>query len=275
MEFVLDNGKMVRAGEFNPAASWFDPGFSITEEMWFANGEIPLFETHYSRIAQIFSLFEREMDESLPPQPELLRLSKRLINKNRAFMGGWVILKIYNVAGTPGYSAHIHSYHERSLPSDTEGCLCLISPFSKHSASMGSQFPFSSEWIYRAEDYRMAGDRTILSVIVNEKGMVTETTSGNIFHILKNSLHTPSPETGCLIDLIRPQVLKAAQETGFLIIESDRIRPSDIYEAEEIFTVSEREGFKWVRGIESKRYLKSKSHLIWKQFKKMWQEEFS
>lgn len=94
MDYILFNGKMVAAGDFNPAGHWLKPHFSLKEKMWFANGEIPFFPDHIRNIEEILALTGKTWPAEIPPQKELVRLSLRLINKNKAFMAGWLSLEL-------------------------------------------------------------------------------------------------------------------------------------------------------------------------------------
>ena len=85
MDYILFNGKMVAAGDFNPAGHWLKPHFSLKEKMWFANGQIPFFPDHIRNIEEILALAGKTWPAEIPPQKELVRLSLRLINKNKAF----------------------------------------------------------------------------------------------------------------------------------------------------------------------------------------------
>ncbi len=275
MDFILFNGKISDIRDFNANEVFLKTGISVKEEMWFDNGEIRYFEAHMENLASILKYFNRPSAFDLQKKIELSRLLKRLINKNKAFMGGWLSVIFYFETEFPDYFASVRTCPTRTLPFQTSGKLGTISPFIKFSGNQLASFAFFSDNLWKIERFRLYGTKIEEALFLNEKGMVAEAIGSNLFCISKNILLTPSIETGCVIDPVRETVIRAAQNLGFLIIESEEILPGKLPEMEEIFTVSEGSGFKWIMGIETKRYVKTKTFHIWEQLNKIWFPDIS
>jgi len=266
MNYLLYNGNMVPVEEFNPGSHWLTPGFSLKEKMWFANGEIPFFMAHMESLEKILKVARRSWPDQIPPPDELLRLSRRLINKNKAFMGGWLGMEFLFTPRTVAYLATVEPFPSRTFPFDPEGKSATLSPYVKFSGNPNAGFPFYSRTLWEAEAFRTADGTPGESLFLNEKGVVTEATGANIFLILKNTILTPSAETGCITDVIRERILWSASQTGFRVMESDRITPDQLGGCEELFLASEGRGFTWIAALENHRFVKTKAVLIWKKF---------
>jgi branched-subunit amino acid aminotransferase/4-amino-4-deoxychorismate lyase len=84
----------------------------------------------------------------------------------------------------------------------------------------------------------------------------------NIYCIEDHQLYTPSLVTGCITDTFRELTLTAAQAAGFKVIETEGLKPADLQKMNEIFTVSEKNGFSWILGIGIKRFVRKKTEKI-------------
>jgi branched-subunit amino acid aminotransferase/4-amino-4-deoxychorismate lyase len=268
MDFILHNGKIIRSDDLQAGSHCRENGPTFTQGMWFANGEIPHFQLLYDEFLTLLHTLGRPALPGFPPEEELLRLIKRLINKNKAFMGGWVDLRLTFQEEGMETVVRVRPYPDRLFPLDGEGKTGILSPFVKSSGNPLSRYFFFSETLWKTERFRSGGKAGEVSIYLNEQGKLTEATGGNLFCILKDQLFTPSTETGCVRDILRDPVIRSAKVLGFRVTESDKLVPEDLDEMEEIFVVSEGEGFRWIRGIGRKRYFRSSIELIRKQVNK-------
>jgi hypothetical protein len=269
MEFILFNGKILSFSTFNPSGSWRDPGLYISTEMWFANGTILFFNEHYLEIESLLRDLGRTFTPDFPSQQELYRLLTRLINKNKAFMGGWLALKIRFSEVKTDIFADVLPCSQRSIPFIEAGKMAVLSPYIKFSGNSFNKYPFFSEYYWVAETFRLSGSRNELSVFINQRGMVTEALNANLYAVFKNIVYTPAPTSGCFIDKLREKVLLSAEFNGFQIQESENLTWAALLDMEEVFTVSEKEGFKWIMGIDTRRFIKTKTELIWRRLNKI------
>jgi len=261
MEYLLHNGKIVRESEFHPGSLWRDNLLQVKLDLWFAHGELPLFREQMEKLSAMLKQLAWPGNPGAADQQELLRLIKRLINKNKAFMGGWVNCRFLFPDGKLQWVITVKPHPERLFPLDMNGKMGAISPFAKASGASLAPFSFFSEPLWKTEKLRSPHTE---GIFLNDKGFVTEADNANLFFIRKDVMITPSPETGCFIDIMRSYILKTGTRMGFRVQES-AVKPEEMTGMEEIFTVSEGNGFRWLRGIGEKRYMKTATELIWRQ----------
>jgi branched-subunit amino acid aminotransferase/4-amino-4-deoxychorismate lyase len=275
MDYILINGKIYDRKEFNPSGLFLRKGLALTDRMWFDNGEIRFFGEHMQNINAILAFFNETPVFAKAYQTELLRTLKRLINKNKAFMGGWVSILWIFESGLPEFYAEVIPSPGRVLPFESSGKLAAFAPLVKFSGNPLNRYFHFNTLFWDAERFRSRNAKTDESIFLNEKGMVTEVLGSCLFCIAGNSLITPSAETGCFTDPVRRLVLEAARRLGFRISESENISPSGLYGMDEIFTVSESLGFGWILGIETKRYMRIKTGMIREEMNRFWTGEIS
>jgi Amino-transferase class IV len=268
MDFILHNGKIIRKDDYQSGKDWRTNDLSFTQGMWFANGEIPHFHILYEEFIAVLSALERPVPPDFPSGEELLRLIKRLINKNKAFMGGWVDCRFtFREEGTESM-VKIRPYPDRLFPLDPEGKSGIVSPLVKPSGNPLSRYFFFSETLWTTEKFRTGFRNNEISFFLNEKGKLTEATRGNLFCVLRDQVFTPAMETGCVRDILREFVIQSAKILGFGVTGSEKLEPGNLDEMDEIFVVSEEEGFRWIRAIGRKRFFRSSIELIWRQVNK-------
>lgn len=262
MEHYLHQGKITSYNDFNPKEEWLSFPVKLIASMWFAHGEIPFFEEHITNFNKYFISLQAPLIIDLSQEVEIKRLIKRLINKNKAYMGGWVHLNLHINKSEWRYIATIEKYPLREIPFDEQGKLATLSKEIKWSKSNTETTAFSMNHVWQNEKLKIDGSKFGDSIFCNENGTVVESIGSNIYAIDQNKLYTPSLDTGCYIDNFRQLTLDSALQTGLEIIESDNITPKKIMQMDEIFTASERYGFRWILGIENKRFVRKKTEII-------------
>jgi branched-subunit amino acid aminotransferase/4-amino-4-deoxychorismate lyase len=258
MEFYLHKGKITGHSDFNPREEWLNFPVKVKTSMWFAHGEIPFFDFHIRQANLCFDYMKRPYQIDFDGQNEMLRVCKRLINKNKAYMAGWLHLFLLLNDNTWEYLATVEKYPQREFPFDEQGKLAILSEEIKWSRSLADKSPVLMQDRWAQEKLKISGTKYGDTIFCNENGAVVETIGANLYYITHNQLITPSLSTGCIEDILRPLVLGSASETGLEVIESDKITPSDLQKADEIFTVSEQNGFKWIMGIGIKRFVRKR-----------------
>ena len=145
MEFILHNGKITRESEFHPDLFWWDEVMQVRVEMWFAHGEIPHFQEQMERLTGMISLLQWPVFPGFNDQQELLRLIKRLINKNKAYMGGWVSCRFLFPGVRPQWVVSVRPHPDRLFPFEPDGKMGVVSPYVKPAGSPLAACPFFSE----------------------------------------------------------------------------------------------------------------------------------
>jgi len=105
------------------------------------------------------------------------------------------------------------------------------------------------------------------AVFYNEKNLICETTTSNIFGVMDNTLHYPPDDTGCLPGITRSLIIELAQKNR--ISTSDTLlTESDIQDCDEVFITSAIRGVVGVSRYESTEYTQT---TITDKLRKMWQ----
>jgi branched-subunit amino acid aminotransferase/4-amino-4-deoxychorismate lyase len=262
MDFYLQKGKIVSDNDFNPKAEWKNYPVTFSVPMWFAHGEIPCFDLHIRDVKEKLQLLHRALVLEPDDILELRRLFLRLINKNKAYMGGWLYLEIF--AGDKGwtYVASVKKSLQREIPYDDQGKLAIVAEVVYPENPDSLNFQLFSEKFWIAESLKITGSRYGEAIFCNARGVIVSAIGANLFCIVRDRLFTPSLNTGCPADNFRDLTLASSIQAGLEIIETDSLRPEDLLTMDELFTVSERAGFKWIMGIGTKRFVRKRSELI-------------
>lgn len=262
MQYYLHQGKITGDTDFNIKAELLCFPVKVRTSMWFAHGEIPFFDNHIAKFNHYFEIVHLPYRIDTLEKTELKRLLRRLVNKNKAFMGGWVHLNLFVSKNEWRYVATIEKYPHREIPFDEHGKLAIISSEIKWSKSNTVNSVFGMNPIWENEKLKIVGTRYGDSIFCNENGSVVESIGSNIYCIYQNKLYTPSTDTGCFEDNFRQLTLDSALQMGLEIFESDTLTPKQLMLMDEIFTVSECNGFRWVLGIENKRFVRKRTEVI-------------
>lgn len=100
--------------------------------------------------------------------------------------------------------------------------------------------------------------------LVNESGLIIESSIANIFLVHGSIISTPPLTDGCVSGVFRRHVLDALPDLGFSIQESS-ITQSSLFSADEVFLTNAIRRIKWVRSIATRTYnnsLSSKIHSL-------------
>jgi branched-subunit amino acid aminotransferase/4-amino-4-deoxychorismate lyase len=262
MEYYLHQGKITSDPDFNPKEEFLLFPVKVKTSMWFAHGEIPFFENHILDFNQYFGILQLSCNIDMAQEAEIKRLIRRLINKNKAYMGGWVHLNLFVSKLEWRYIATIEKYPHREIPFDELGKLVTISSVLKWSKRISENSVLGMNPIWENEKLKIAGTRYGDAIFCNENGSVVELIGSNIYCIDQNKLYTPSTSTGCYEDNYRQLTLDSALQMGLEVFESEKLTLKQLMLMDEIFTSSECKGFSWILGIENKRFVRKKAEII-------------
>jgi len=108
-------------------------------------------------------------------------------------------------------------------------------------------------------------------LVVNEKGVILESSSSNLFVVSNGVLYTPSLDEGCLAGTMRMQVINLAVANGVKVYECT-IFPQNIIAADEIFITNAIRGITWVSGYRTKRYFNNTSRKLVAYLNEYWEK---
>ena len=262
MEFYLHKGKITSYEDFNPRDEWLGYSSQWSVKMWFAHGEIPFFSKYLDLINQYFGEHDRDYRIAEGEKAEMHRMILRLINKNKAYMGGWVILTVFEGITDWKYIVRIQKYPDRLIPFEETGILANLSTEKIRNGKKPTTSLINSGTMIDLEILKLAGSRYGDSIFCNDEGAIVATTSGNLFAVENDIIHTPALESGCNNDHFRQLVISACEILKLKVVERDDMDPGTLSKMDEVFSVSEKTGFRWILGVGIKRFVKRKSENI-------------
>ena len=261
--FYIKNGKIAdfeKNSEY--ALPFLSKTFEISEEIWFCFNELPLFQKHISSLQEQINLLQLPKHAFINDSKELLRVSKRLINKNKAFKSGVLnYLFFWNNGKTDVYIT-CQPNEAGHFPLIQKAILCTYAEKEKYSKNPWGSFRFKNEPTWNTLQWKIENSRFQNMVITNENNVITECIKSNVFFIKKDTLFTPSKNTGCYIDHIRELILDAAKNQNLRVEEKSDLSQENILEMEEAFLASETLFMEKIIGINDKRFIHNKTVLI-------------
>lgn len=255
MEFIIVNGEIIRKEEVNLTHFCWGEPLVISQKMWFGFGGIPLFYENLVFINLQFDALNTKIPEIIRNARELYRIIKRMLNKNKFYRSGIISFQFF--IGKLGVNTLItcSAVPEFEFPFHENGLLVDFSEYKKDAENSLNRFGSFNrlQWKAAVAKYREAHFKD--SIILNEKGVICESISSNIFFVKDNVLFTPSLETGCYEDTIRKEVFEVARKINLEVSEQGDLTKEDIFLMDEVFLASEENGTRWILGIEGKRYI--------------------
>ncbi len=259
MEFVIVDGEIVKKEEANLTSFFWNEPQLVHDKIWYGFGSIPLFSESLKIILEYLNLIGARIPELLQNERELFRITKRMLNKNKFFRSGHIIihLSIHNqnvhtlITSTP--------FKEIDFPFSEQGLLLHFSELKKFSGNPLSKFHFFHQFNEDVEKAVISCSSYQNAIFFNENNVVCDTIGANIFMLKNKTLITPSLETGCAEDILRSIILEIAVFLGLKVLESGSIKKEDLFQMNELFLVSMQNGIQWIMGIENKRFVRQKS----------------
>lgn len=238
----------------------FRYGDGLFETMRWQNGDIQFLNYHVERLHKGMALLKIEGAKLLDAF-FIKQHTASLIKKNKLEGLVRVRLSIFR-DGAGLYSPETNKAAfllevnslEKTIISHHPGGL-IIDVYKEHTKSINQ---FSCIKSNNALLYVMAGihkkqqglDEVIL---LNENGLLCESSSSNIFIWYRNTLYTPALSEGCVDGVMRRVIMEVARENNIDVIEA-QINPEILNEAEEMFLTNAVHGMQWVLGYKKKRF---------------------
>ncbi|WP_075591088.1 aminotransferase class IV [Labilibacter marinus] len=263
-DFVSYNGKVYPVNQvpitFNNRA--FKYGDAIFETIR-CSGHYPLhFQLHYKRL--IKAMMNLKMDiSSLPRQDELEQLIVKLLQKEKSFGASRVRLQVFR-DGEGLYTPNKNTVNvlvessklvDNSYVLNEKGLLVGTYPEMKKQYSPISFFKNGNSLQYvLAASFKKenAWDDCLL---LNDKGLIIEANSSNLFWIKDGLIFTPSVYSACVDGVMRKVLVSMIKERNIAnVIEVQGASEDDLLAADEVFISNAIQGIQWVVGFKDKRY---------------------
>jgi branched-chain amino acid aminotransferase len=266
MDFIIVNGEVLSGEELHSDSFLAETKFSITHKIWFGYGGIPLFHENMELLQNQTSSLNLTFPEEFNDRREFFRIVKRMLNKNKYFRSGIVKLILnWNNKNTFTLVKSQPSIISE-FPFSDKGILLNASNHRKFSGNAYNKYSFYNEKSWALTQLEIEDTTFGSSVILNEKGNVCECPGNNIYFFKGKKLITPSTKTGCYQDITRDIILELAEKAGFQVEMAENLKFNDLPGMDEIFSVSEINGFQWIIGVHKKRFVRNYSHLIYQNF---------
>jgi branched-subunit amino acid aminotransferase/4-amino-4-deoxychorismate lyase len=255
MDFLIINGEITRKIEANLTHLFWDEQVVLSQKIWFGFGGIPLFNKNIDFLCQQLNTLNIEIPEFLKNTRELMRISKRMLNKNKLYRSGLINIQLFIFNSKINYVITSSSFAEFEFSISKQGMLVDFAEIQKYSLDKHARYSFYNGKLWEIAKAQIRSSAYQNSIITNENEMICEGISSNIFMIKDNALITPSLNSGCFEDTIRNPILEIASNLQLKIVEISNIKKERIIEMNEVFFASEEYGIKWVLGIERKRFV--------------------
>jgi len=255
MDFVIVNGEVVSRSEANLTEFLWDEPFILSQKVWFGFGGIPLFQENLNLIKKQLQTFNLQLPDLFKSKRELFRLTKRMLNKNKFYRSGHVNFQLFITNNNINTLITSHALPEFDFPFSEQGLLVNFSEVRKNSTLNLGIYKCHNTNLWNAAKAEIQNAQLNGSIVLNEKELVCEGISSNIFMIKDDVLITPSLKSGCYNDLLRLVTLNLGKDLNLKIIEVPEIAKEHLNEMDEVFFVGEELGIQWILGIENKRFV--------------------
>lgn len=262
MKFFIIDGKMVNRSDIILTEEFTDTRIRLTQKMWYGYGGIPLFSENLHVLRQQAEQLRIPLPKPYEDQRELFRLVKRMLNKNKFYRSGHILLQILAENDSTKSVITCTSFRGFTFPFSEEGLLVKFSTQRKQTSNSCNKFPFFNERLWQVSLAELKGTQYQQTIILNEHEYICECANAHIFMMAGNELIYPSIQSGCHEDAMLPVVINAAQRIGLQISERAFISQEGLLSADEIFIVSEEGGMNWILGVDNQRYIHYHSHNI-------------
>ena len=247
----------------------FRYGDSLFETIHTNGTQIQFFNEHIERL----TLGMKQLSMEIPKEfrNTIETNIKKLITKNKSFLGTRIRLSIFRNSGglyTPltnniSYLIESSKLEEPEYFLNKKGLKIGLfdtykkTPNSLSSFKTGNSLPFILAGLHKEE---MKWDDCLL---INERQNLVESVSSNLFVVKNEVLFTPSIESGAVNGIMREQIIQIALNLGIVVYDDCNMQANQLKDADEIFLTNAIVGIRWVVAYEERRYFnKSAKTLI-------------
>lgn len=255
MTYYIFDGQIVNDTEIILTEEFTDDRIRLIQKIWYGYGGIPLFSENIHQLETQASHLNIPLPQLFDDKRELFRLIKRMLNKNKYYRSGHILLQILTDGNSVCSIVTCNAYRGFSFPFSEEGALVKFSNLKKYSGNTCNRFTFFNERLWQSALAEFRGTQYQQAIILNENDFVCECAFASLFMMAENELIYPSLQSGCHENVILPVILDAAVKLGLKVTERAFISKEGLLSADELFCVSEIRGMNWILGIENQRFI--------------------
>jgi len=261
--FILYNGEYLLRDEFGLSIKnrSFCYGDGLFETIHANGTEIQFFEDHLIRLRFGMNILKMEIPSSILSgniEKEIIKL----LHKNKLYQGVRIRLSVFRNDGgkyTPTTNAVSYlvetEFIENALYElNLKGIALDLYTDLKKPVNLLSNLKTSNALLYVMAGLYAQEKKLDDCIIINEKGLITETISSNIFLIQGKNILTPPLTDGPVAGIMRKQVLRIADSLKYRINNDNSITEEHMLAADEVFITNSISGIKWVLAFKEKRY---------------------
>ncbi|MCD6346908.1 MAG: aminotransferase class IV [Bacteroidales bacterium] len=249
------------------ALDWLRNTGSTFQFSWRASGtRIPFYNQQYRILTSRINTLGPNLNP-LPSETDFKSLIEKLIQRNRLFKGVEILIIIristrLEAIPRSDYLVLTDPYPNEDFQINQHGLLLgLISsgyhPGADVMSYIEQSHPLIQKWIAEA---RTNNYDTVC--LLNQDGMLVETTDACIFLVGQSKVYTPDLKVGCTQRAIRQEILNKIEELGYKGIETSVLEPEHLKQADEVFIANDKNGIRWIMGYENKRYYRKLSQKV-------------
>lgn len=239
--YVLHNSQIVeaaRGGILSPGQVGLLSGWGVFSTIRIFDGVLFAFPRHWARMKRDAELLHIAM----PASAEAMETSLlELVAANQAYNSTLRVAVVRNRGGAwegPGFEDDSDVIAlTADLKEWRQGVRLTVTPHARYTASRftGAKILSWAQNLVNLEDAQRRGfDETLL---LNERGEVSECTSANVFAAQGGRVWTPPLSSGCLPGVTREILLEQVHAAGVTVVERD-LRLEDLERADEVFITS-------------------------------------
>ncbi|QIA08561.1 aminotransferase class IV [Draconibacterium halophilum] len=255
MAYILANNHILKEAEANLTPFLSNTPDVHKHSIWFGFGGIPMLYENMEIVEQELKMLGHKVPDLFKNHRELFRLTKRMLNKNRFYRTGQITFQFFITQEKIDYLITSRAFERFDFQINKKGFLINISDLKllSHSLNNNSRFAKATLWEQISAEFK--DDTKPAAVILNENDVACEGIAANLFMVKADVLFTPSTETGCYTDVIRPLIIRLAKEMNMKVVETDDIEIKQLRQMDEVFFASEVQGIQWALGFENRRYV--------------------
>jgi branched-chain amino acid aminotransferase len=247
-------------------------GDGIFETMRLLNHQVLFLEDHFKRFSETAALLKMETTSFITPTE--FQLAIRHLQDATGLDCGRIRLQSWRGSGgfyNPQSSEMEFCIELQNLPTDAypeipESVKANI--FRKYfkAATTLSGLKTSNSLLYVLSAMEAAECAVDEMILLNHHGRLVESFRANIFLRIDNRLYTPSEEEGCLMGVMRKQVLRWACAEKMRVFEQP-IKEQMLLEAEEVFFTNVIQGIYYLAEFNGRSLSNNAAVLLLKQLR--------
>lgn len=261
-KFVTFNDDIVDAEQalLRPTNRGFKFGDGIFESMRMCNGKIQFADAHADRLKAAMKVIKLD-GYALFDEYFLRQKTEELARRNRFGANARFRLTVYRegeglytpASNKPGYLLEATALTSPTYELNQRGLIIDVYDEITKPINKLSNFKTTNALLYVMAGLFQKQHQLDEAMLLNQQGLLCESTSSNVFVVFEDQIYTPSLAEGCVAGVMRGAVLTLAKVHDIPVIEA-QINPQILMQADEVFVTNAATGIRWVMGYGRKRY---------------------